>query len=156
MKQLLCCCAIGLTGLLFACQGTNKPTGQDTTAIVDTSTGTSWKLTGTRWKLKEFPGRTTPLPATEKEVFMVFQDSTSEVKGFLGCNGFGGKYVADATGSLVISNVISTMMACPALDVENSFSKAMEVTSRYTIEKDLLSLLKGDSVMVTFEAGPVQ
>lgn len=157
MKQLLCCCAFGLTGLLFACQGTNKPTGQDTTTVTGASSAsTDWKLEGTRWKLKEFPGHATPLPAMEKEVFMVFQDSSAQVMGFLGCNGFGGKYVADASGGLAITNVMSTQMACPALDVENAFSRAMEMANRFTIEKDLLSLQKGDSVMVTFEAGPVQ
>ncbi|GEP95197.1 META domain-containing protein [Chitinophaga cymbidii] len=156
MKQLLSCCTIGLTALLFACQGTNKPTGQDTTAMKDTAASMDWKLEGTRWKLKEFPARTTPLPAMEKEVFMVFEDSTSAVKGFLGCNGFGGKYVADASGGLVITNVMHTMMACPTLDVENEFAKAMEITNRYTIEKDLLRLQKGDSVMATFEARPAQ
>jgi heat shock protein HslJ len=43
-------------------------------------------------------------------------------------------------------------MACPAMDVENSFSKALEATNRYTIEKDLLRLQKGDSILATFTA----
>lgn len=159
MKLLLCCCTIGLASLLWACQGTNKPTGQDTNALpkdADTATSTAWKLEGTHWKLKEFPARTTPLPATDKEVFMMFMDSSAEVRGFLGCNGFGGKYVADANGGIAITNVMSTQMACPALDVENTFSKAMETANRYTIEKDLLRLQKGDSVMAIFEARPAQ
>ena len=32
----------------------------------------------------------------------------------------------------------------------------METANRYTIEKDLLRLQKGDSVMAIFEARPVQ
>lgn len=159
MKLLSCCCTIGLASLLWACQGTNKPTGQDTSAApkaADTATSTAWKLEGTRWKLKEFPARTTPLTATDREVFVIFEDSTAQVKGFLGCNGFGGKYVADANGALAITDVVSTQMACPALDVENTFSKAMETTNRYTIEKDLLRLQKGDSVMAVFEARPAE
>jgi heat shock protein HslJ len=79
-------------------------------------------------------------------------DSSSQVRGHLGCNGFGGKFVATPTGELAVSDIISTQMACPALNVENAFSQALQNTNKYTIEKDILSIQRGDSVLATFTA----
>ena len=42
------------------------------------------------------------MPTLEKEVYVMFEDSTAQVKGYLGCNGFGGKFVSDNGGGLVI------------------------------------------------------
>lgn len=156
MKQLLLSGLAAVALLAFACQGTSKQATGDTTATAmstaDTSAATAWKLEGTHWKLKEFPTNPMEITAGEKEIFMMFADTSSEVRGFLGCNGFGGKYVATPTGDLQITNVMSTKMACDRLNVENAFGKAMEETNKYTIEKDLLRLQKGDSILATFTA----
>lgn len=159
MKHLMLSCATALVCFLAACQAPGSSTGQDTSAVstttADTTATAALHLSGTHWVLKEFPGAVTPMPTLEKEVYMMFEDSTAQVKGYLGCNGFGGKFVADNSGGLVISNVMSTKMACPQLDVENTFAKAMEATTRYKIEKDMLYLQKGDSVLATFTAKPM-
>lgn len=155
MKQIIfCALALGAV-FTYACQGTSKQGTQDTAAsaaIQPAGAETAWKLEGTRWKLKELPGGPQSIPDSGKVIFMQLVDTSSQVQGFLGCNGFGAKYVATPTGDLKVSDVISTMMACPAMDVENAFSKALEATSKYTIEKDLLRLQKGDSVLATFTA----
>ena len=155
MKQMiLTALALGAI-LVYACQGTNKTPTQDTSATVAVQPAgaeTAWKLEGTRWKLKELPGGPQAIPDSGKEIFMLLTDTSSQVMGFLGCNGFGAQYLATPDGNLQITHVISTQMACPALDVENAFSKALESTSRYTIEKDILRLQKGDSVLATFTA----
>ncbi|RPD37986.1 META domain-containing protein [Chitinophaga barathri] len=155
MKQMILS-ALALGAILtYACQGTSKQATQDTAASVAVQPAgaeTAWKLEGTRWKLKELPGGPQAIPDSGKAIFMQLVDTSSQVQGFLGCNGFGAKYLTTPAGDLQITNVISTQMACPALDVENAFSKALEGTSRYTIEKDLLRLQKGDSILATFTA----
>jgi heat shock protein HslJ len=155
MKQtILTALVLGAT-LAYACQGTNKTPAQDTSAtaaVQPAGAETAWKLEGTRWKLKELPGGPQAIPDSGKVIFMQLVDTSSQVQGFLGCNGFGAKYLATPEGNLQVTNVISTQMACPALDVENAFSKALEATSRYTIEKDMLRLQKGDSILATFTA----
>lgn len=111
-----------------------------------------WKLDRTHWKLKDFPGSRVQVPVTEKPIYVTFTDSSSQIQGFLGCNGFGGKFLATAKGDLQISDVVSTQMACPALDAENTLVKVMGETNRYTIEKDMLRLQKGDSILAIFTA----
>jgi heat shock protein HslJ len=155
MKQIMVCAAVLGAMFIYACQGTSKQGTHDTTAsaaMQPAGAGTAWKLEGTRWKLKELPGGPQAIPDSGKEIFMQLIDTSSQVRGFLGCNGFGAKYVATPGGDLTVSEVISTMMACSAMDVENAFSKALETANRYTIEKDLLRLQKGDSILATFTA----
>ncbi|SIO45307.1 META domain-containing protein [Chitinophaga niabensis] len=151
MKQVLFGGLAALSMFIYACQGTSKNTGGDTSAVVTTASP-SWKLEGTRWKLKEFPANPIAIPPSEKDIYISFVDTSSQIQGFLGCNGFGGKYLATAQGDLQISDVISTQMACPSLDVENALGKAMAATSKYTIDKDLLRLQRGDSILATFTA----
>lgn len=153
MKQVLFSAFAALSMFVYACQGTSKNTGGDTSAVVTTASP-SWKLEGTRWKLKEFPANPITFPPNEKDIFIFFVDTSSQVQGFLGCNGFGGKYLATANGDLQITDVVSTQMACPSLDVENALGKAMAATSKYTIDKDLLRLQRGDSILATFTAIP--
>lgn len=156
MKQLVFTAMAAAALMAWGCQGTSKPSGGDTSAAAATAAQTSaepaWKLEGTKWKLKEFPSSTMEIPPGDKEIYMELTDSASQVRGFLGCNGFGGKYLATPNGDLQITNVISTQMACERLNIENAFRKAMEETSKYTIEKDMLRLQKGDSVLATFTA----
>ncbi|RPE13683.1 META domain-containing protein [Chitinophaga lutea] len=155
MKQLLLTGIVAASLLAWGCQGTSKQAASDTSAAVtpaQTSAEPAWKLEGTKWKLKEFPSNPMEIPAGDKDIYMQFTDTSSEVRGFLGCNGFGGKYLATPNGDLQITNVISTQMACERLNIENAFGKAMEATSKYTIEKDLLRLQKGDSILATFTA----
>lgn len=160
MKQLLFSGLVAAAMLAWGCQGTSKQATSDTSAAgtpaatAQTSAEPAWKLEGTRWKLKEILNgpAITAGTAGDKEIYMQFADSTSEVRGFLGCNGFGGKYLATPGGDLQITNVISTQMACDRLNIENAFGKAMETTTQYTIDKDLLRLQKGDSILATFTA----
>ncbi len=60
------------------------------------------------------------------------------------------------TGELAVSDVISTQMACPVLDIENAFSQALQNTNKYTIEKDMLRIQRGDSVLAIFTATQAQ
>ncbi|AWO01583.1 hypothetical protein DLD77_07685 [Chitinophaga alhagiae] len=153
MKQLVFTTLAAAALLAWGCQGTSKPAGGDTAAVAaQTSAEPAWTLEGTKWKLKEFPSSPMEIPPGDREIYMQFTDSASQVSGFLGCNGFGGKYLATPGGDLQITNVISTQMACERLNIENAFGKAMEATNKYTIEKDLLRLQKGDSILATFTA----
>lgn len=156
MKQLLFTGLAAAALLAWGCQGTSKQAAGDTSGVAVTTAQTSaepaWKLEGTKWELKEFPASPMEMTPGEKQIFMQLSDTSSNVSGFLGCNGFGGKYLATPGGDLQITDVISTQMACERLNVENAFRKAMEETSKYTIEKDLLRLQKGDSILATFTA----
>lgn len=153
MKQAFYCLALVLG--LYACQGASRSTGQDSVATEAAGPASvNWPFTETRWKLKNFTASVAVPDSMPREVFVRFRDSASQVQGFLGCNGFGAKYVTDTEGNLRITDIISTKMACDHLDVENTLSQAMGATTRYTIEKDMLRLQQGDSIIATFQAIP--
>ncbi|MGE7773099.1 META domain-containing protein [Chitinophaga sp. NPDC101104] len=154
MKQLLLP-AFAALAILAACQSSQQQSGTDSAAAaaaVTTDGAPAWPLSGTKWVLKEIVNGPKDTSNWGKEIYMQFVDSSSQVRGHLGCNGFGGKFVATPTGELAVSDIISTQMACPALNVENAFSQALQNTNKYTIEKDILSIQRGDSVLATFTA----
>lgn len=147
--------AFAAIAILAACQSTQQPTGGDSAAAasaITTDGQPAWPLAGTKWVLKEIVNGPKDTSDWGKEIYMQFVDSSSQVRGHLGCNGFGGKFLATATGDLQVSDIISTQMACPALNVENAFSQALGNTNKYTIEKDLLSIQRNDTVLATFRA----
>ncbi|WP_298717742.1 META domain-containing protein [Chitinophaga sp.] len=154
MKQLLLP-AFAALAILAACQSSQNNAASDSAAAamaVTTDGQPTWPLSGTKWVLKEIVNGPKDTSNWEKEIYMQFVDSSSQVRGHLGCNGFGGKFLATPTGDLAVSDVISTQMACPVLDIENAFSQALQNTNKYTIEKDVLRLQRGDTVLATFTA----
>jgi heat shock protein HslJ len=63
-----------------------------------------------------------------------------------------GSYVMPSAFGLSFSGVAMTRMACPNMDLESRFSKALEETDRYTIKDNILKLQKGKKeVLATFE-----
>ena len=97
-------------------------------------------LKGTYWKLTELAG--TPVIAREgvKEVYMKISATDSTVQGNGGCNGFGGNYTLGDGDRIRFYKLISTMMACDGLDVENAFYRTLENTDSYAIKGDTLQL----------------
>lgn len=65
------------------------------------------------WKLVSYGEARYPTPALEDVDATISFDSKGQMSGNVGCNGFGGKYeVKD--GTLLMSEVMSTMMFCDA------------------------------------------
>lgn len=97
-------------------------------------------LKGTYWKLTELGGN--PVTAREgvKEVYLRISATDSTVQGNGGCNGFGGNYTLGNGDRIKFSRMISTMMACDGLDVENALHRALENTDSYVINNDTLQL----------------
>jgi len=100
-------------------------------------------LENTYWKLVELNGQ--PISDAEdgkKELHLVLKSSDSTLSAFAGCNGVGGSYQLTSGNRLRFSNMISTLMACPELEAENAFKKALETVDNYAINGDELSLNK--------------
>jgi heat shock protein HslJ len=63
-----------------------------------------------------------------------------------------GSYVMPSAFGLSFSGVMMTRMACPNMDLETRFSKALGETDRYSIKDNILKLQKGKKeVLATFE-----
>jgi heat shock protein HslJ len=112
------------------------------------------ELTGTYWKLIELMGKPYKGPsATGKEMYITLSADSSTVQGHGGCNSFRGKYELKEGELIRFSGLASTMMACPDLDNESTFMKAIESADNYIITGNSLQLNKARMApLARFEA----
>lgn len=138
----------------FSCNDAAKPDADpkpDTTAnnlpapapaaaaLPSDSTG----LTEKYWKLTEINGKPVKADSTfMKEPHVIFKTAENQVNGNGGCNGFGGQYELKSPNRIKVGNLVSTQMACPALEIENQFTKALESADNYFVNGDTLVLNK--------------
>jgi heat shock protein HslJ len=126
--------------VLFSCsamkkQGKSKP-------------GNSNALKGTGWVLSRIPDF--ELEKTRKEPSIYFNDSTSKVSGYTGCNGYGASYTLKGN-TIKIGDVLSTKMACmPGMKTENKVMNVLSSVDNYSISGDKLTLKQGEKVLAEF------
>lgn len=95
------------------------------------------------WKLVELNGRKIAPPAEgEREPHLILNSLDNRVSGNGGCNGFGGTYELLPGNRIRFSQILHTMMACPNLNVENEFFKALEVADNFSYHDDTMTLNK--------------
>lgn len=105
-------------------------------------------LKGTGWTLSRIPDF--ELEKTRKEPSIYFNDSTSKVSGYTGCNGYGANYTLKGN-TIKIGEILSTKMACmPGMKTENKIITVLSSTDHYTISGDKLTLMKGEKVLAEF------
>ncbi|MFN5515460.1 MAG: META domain-containing protein [Cyanobacteriota bacterium] len=124
-----------------------KPKGegyrlQKIASVADTTPDAS--LTNTYWKLTELRGRPiSPGAEQKREIHLILQTQNNRVQGFAGCNRFQGEYtLEEKTGYLRFSPLMTTKMACPALNLETEFLKALEMADSFSIKGDSFTLNK--------------
>ena len=102
------------------------------------------QLLDTYWKLTELNGQMIgEANADRKEVYLILRKAESRVQGNAGCNGYGGTYTLDPNGfNIKFSQMIRTQMACPGLDVENEYLKALELADNYYLKNGELQIGK--------------
>lgn len=107
------------------------------------------------WKLKTLEGKDVNMSKNqEKEIYFTLKMNENRVIGFAGCNGMSGTYKLEEGNRISFSQMATTMMACPDLDInEADFLKVFELTDNYTINGDTLSLNVGRRApLAVFEA----
>jgi len=127
---------IGCIGCTSSKKNTSK-TGEAMTPVNPTV-----PLTGTYWRQNELMGKPLETYTGKKEIHIQFIQEGNVVKGFGGCNGFGGNYTTKNDFNISMNNIISTMMACPDLDIENKLFNVLKTADSYYIRADTLSLNK--------------
>ena len=98
------------------------------------------------WKLIEVRGNAVEVnPVFPQEAYIIFTKEGNVVNGRGGCNSFRGTYTLTGETQIKLSQVISTMMACPDMELESQFLPVLEMADNYTISSDgkYLSLNKG-------------
>ncbi|RYY45515.1 MAG: META domain-containing protein [Chitinophagaceae bacterium] len=134
MKKLIYLAAIAVFGL-SSCKSSRNAT----------DAGKKNSLTETYWKLTELNGK--PVGAggeDRREVYIILRNAEQRVQGNAGCNGYGGNYILDPNGfNLKFSGLMHTQMACPGLDIEIEYLKALEMTDSYYVKDGTLQLNRG-------------
>ena len=112
-------------------------------------------LAGTRWRLTELEGKPVTLQEGAQAPFLLLDESTGRVQGFGGCNAFTGGFEAPGHQQLVFSKVASTLRACPDVQTEGAFLRALSEVDNYAILDTTLSLAKARMApLLRFEAAP--
>lgn len=112
-------------------------------------------ITEKYWKLKTLEGKDVQMAKNqEKEIYFILKTDESRVKGFAGCNTIDGTYTLENGNRIRFSNMLSTLKACPDVNVnESEFLKVFELADNYTIVDDVLSLNVGRRApLAIFEA----
>ncbi len=95
------------------------------------------------WKLTELNGKpVTAGPEVKKEPHILFRLKGSRVTGNGGCNSFSGTYELKNNNRITLSKLITTLMACPDMDSESMFLKALQMADTYDVRGDTLILNK--------------
>jgi copper homeostasis protein (lipoprotein) len=93
------------------------------------------------WKLTELNGKDlTAGPAFTKEPHVMFKLKGNRVTGNGGCNSFSGTYELKSNNRITLSKLMTTLMACPAMDTESLFLKALQMADSYYVRGDTLIL----------------
>jgi heat shock protein HslJ len=92
------------------------------------------------WKLMEVNGERLDRSELTKDPYITFSEDSATVRGFGGCNSFGGKFKLSDNRVLKFSAMHATLMACPALQQESKYMQALEHVEYYQIFKDTLIL----------------
>jgi heat shock protein HslJ len=101
----------------------------------------NYRLLGKDWVLVELNGK--PIGGSDSlgtPPHMRFIEAESRFAGNGGCNGLSGVFELKGMNRITFSHMIRTQMACPALDIENEFIKALETTDNFVVAGDTLVL----------------
>ena len=124
-------------GFSLGCSGEKGESGDEQTQDIP--------LVGTFWELTELKGEPGVHPDHEK-IHIRLREDEPRIGGFSGCNRFMGNYELDGE-ALRFGELGSTMMACPNLDDEQRFLRAMAEVAKYEIS--------GESLEFSSDSGPI-
>jgi heat shock protein HslJ len=107
------------------------------------------EMANTRWVPVKINGRS--ITGLEREPWFVLDARAKHVTGSGGCNRFTGSYES-GVGTLTFGPLAGTRMACPGMDTETAFLKALESTRRFRLAGRHLDLLdERGAVLVQLE-----
>lgn len=109
-------------------------------------------LTGTEWQLIKLGGKSITPEAGTFTITLLAQDH--RIAGVGACNRLMGSYEEGKKGALKIGQMASTMMACPGMDLEQEFTKALQSTTHYDMDGPTLLLLNDGEIQAVLQAKP--
>ena len=106
------------------------------------------------WMLMSVEGQSPQAPNDTHTAYIRFEENENDVHGFTGCNKFFGKYEGnEEQQTLKLSQLGSTKMMCPNIELENKFMRILESVDSYRISDNVLTLYTNGQAVATFMAG---
>jgi heat shock protein HslJ len=104
----------------------------------DAVAGQKGGVTEKYWKLVELNGNPVVYGETaSREAFIILKNEENRVTGNGTCNTLSGTYEIDtATMRIKFSQMVSTMMMCLNMEIEDQLKKALEMTDNYSLSED--------------------
>lgn len=109
-------------------------------------------LVGTEWQLIQLEGRNVK---ADPDTFTIrLEAEGNHLSGVGACNRLMGSYTTGERRALKIGPLASTKMACPNMDQEQQFLRAIEATTHYDMDGPMLLLLSNGELRAVFQAKP--
>jgi len=109
-------------------------------------------LTGTTWQLVQLNGRS--VQAEEGKFLLTLSAEEGRLAGVGACNRLAGKFETDKSRALTFGPIVSTYMACPDLEREHEFIRALRSTTHYDMDGPVLILLSDGEMRALLQAVP--
>lgn len=109
-------------------------------------------LVGTEWQLIQLNGKS--VKPEEGKFMLTFLGEGNRIAGIGACNRLMGSYETTEKGALKIGPLASTMMACPGMEQEDTYTKALESATHYDMDGPMLLLLSDGELRAVFQALP--
>ena len=112
--------------------------------------GATAGLPGGTWRLAAIqrPGAAEQPVGTDPRYTVAF--ANGRLSGLAHCNRYQGGYEQSAPGTLKVSPMAATLMACPGESIDSEFLRALGGATRYELRGDQLLLSYGDGGVLTF------
>jgi heat shock protein HslJ len=131
-----------------AASDTSAPAAPETSA----PSAPAAPLEGIEWRLVDIGGQPSPAGADSmRHPGFTLLAEGRKVQGSAGCNRMTGTYQLDGQ-KLKFGPLATTRMACPAMQTETAFLKALEATTRYEVSGSSLTLFGADTAVARLEA----
>lgn len=126
---------------MLAAVGCQSPPSNSTSTPTATSrpAAPAAALYETRWVVRKLGTQPVTVPEGGQEPYLLLRRD-GKAEGQASCNRFRSTATTDSTKSLSFSPLLSTRMACPALETEQAFTQALAGTHSYRISGDTLQL----------------
>ncbi len=100
-------------------------------------------ITDRYWKLIELNGREITFDNNMmKEAHIILNKNDYRITGSGGCNLINGSFMLSKGQRISFTQIASTMMSCPDIEIETEFLKVLEMCDNYSINDDVLTLNK--------------
>jgi len=104
-----------------------------------------------RWVLVEMKGVPVQLSGGRRDAYINFEVAEKRFTGNGGCNHISGNYTLDKN-EISFGEVISTKMACPDIEFENTFLSTLNSITRYEVKGDDLILKRNRDVLLVLRS----